>query len=364
MVGCTEGAPKINWEKDFVEEGKVANSGQQTSDGGYVLAGTSDGNAWLAKIDSSGNLEWQNTYGGSELEDIYEVQQITDGGYILAGMAQSFGHEYGAPLLVRTDIDGTLVWQKSYAGERQAGKTNSVAETLDGGFVFVGNIGSVEPDGIGGAFIAKTDIDGNQLWMKTYGEGMGCDFECIRNISGGSYIISGYKALKNDSFFPWIVKVDREGDLIWDRLLEELGDGFSKNIEQTSDGGYILATSCSDTQIVKIDLEGQIVWRMGYSWSETGTGGSPVSVHQISDGGYILACHVNETERSADAIVAKLNYEGKVVWKKLFKGTYLMAMAQQTSDGCYALIGNSKEEMPVGGIFPSKIWLVKLKESK
>jgi hypothetical protein len=367
-------APKLAWEKSLTGEAnnKVAQTGRQTSDGGYIIAGFSGNpsDAWLVKVNSSGDLEWENTYGGSNNDDASEVLQTSDGGYILSGSTESFGFGFNS-LLVRTDSEGNLLWQRGY----EAGIGNcSVAETEEGGFMFVGER-LLWPDNKAIAFIVRTDPEGNQLWVKTYGgEDGGGGYDHISPTADGNYIISGRKVSKEGGALPWLVKVNPEGEVIWERTLEGLG-GYGDYVEQTSDGGYILITEflrrfenyyhlLDDGQVAKTDAEGNLEWKRDFDWDWEETSGDLVSVHETEDGGYFLACYINEPqgtedEYRGDIMVAKLNSRGDVAWEKLFKKTYSVFMAQQTSDGGY-IVGADKWDSKRKGELFEMFWLYKL----
>jgi hypothetical protein len=157
----------VQWAKTYrIAYDNVAYSVQQTSDGGYVLAGWtnfwSGGNnydAFLIKTNASGNVQWAKTYGGTNNDSAYSVQQTSDGGYILAGVTYSFGTGGGDAFLIKTNASGNVQWAKTYGG---AGidKFIRVLQTSDGGYIAVGTTWSFGA-GNGDVFLIKTDANGN-----------------------------------------------------------------------------------------------------------------------------------------------------------------------------------------------------------
>ena len=146
----------ITWQKSLGgSDGDVAHSIQQTADEGYIVAGSSNSNDgdvtgsngesdfWIVKLDTTGSITWQNSLGGSVYEYALSVKQITDGGYIVAGLAYSNDGDISGYLgggdswIVKLDAAGNITWQKSFGGT-DSDNTNSIQQTLDGGFIIAG----------------------------------------------------------------------------------------------------------------------------------------------------------------------------------------------------------------------------------
>lgn len=142
--------PETAWSKTYGGSGvDYATSVQQTSDGGYVLAGVtySAGNGlgdfWLVKTDSAGDKQWSRTYGGTGDDLVDYVQQTSDGGYVLAGCTWSFGAGSNDFWLVKTDSSGNQQWNKTYGGA-QDDWASSVQQTSDGGYILAGGTDSFD----------------------------------------------------------------------------------------------------------------------------------------------------------------------------------------------------------------------------
>jgi len=166
-----------------------------TSDGGYVIVGTTyqydpNGDVWLAKTGADGNDAWEpKHFGGSSADLGNSVQQTTDGGYIIAGVTQSSGAGSGDMYLVKTDAAGNEVWSKTFGGPGNDGG-RSVQQTTDGGYVIAGFTYSSGTDS-SNVHLVKTDGNGNQMWYSTFGGSAKDDGASVQQTADGGYIIGG-----------------------------------------------------------------------------------------------------------------------------------------------------------------------------
>jgi serine/threonine protein kinase len=289
----------ITFEKTYGgSESDGAFSVQQTTDGGYIVAGwtSSSGagseDAYLIKTDSYGQLQWSKTYGGSEYDDAYSVQQTTDGGYTVAGWTYSSGAGRDDVYLIKTDSYGQLQWSKTYGGSKNDAAT-SVQQTTDGGYIVAGWTLS---SGAGGedVYLIKTDSYGQLQWSKTYGGSRNDAAFSVQQTADGGYIVAGgtYSSGAGDEDV-YLIKTDSYGQLQWSKTYGGLKDDQAYSVQQTRDGGYIVAgwTSSSgagskDVYLIKTDSYGQLQWSKTYG----GSGADCAhSVQQTKDGGYIVA---------------------------------------------------------------------------
>jgi len=229
----------IEWEKTY-SSGII--SMVQTSDGGYVLTGNE---FWLAKTDALGELQWERSHNGPELESAQCVIQTSDGGYAITGWTRP-GSGEGDFLLIKTDPSGELEWSKTY-GSIDKDEGHVVVQTSDGGYTLAGLMWNRSG---GDAGLVKTDLAGNLEWKRNYGEGTA---RAMALTSDGGYIIACGS----------LVKLDSEWNIQW---IQPYGNANS--VIQTSDGGYALAgtnlviidndLADSDAWLIKLNPEGNI----------------------------------------------------------------------------------------------------------
>jgi hypothetical protein len=249
-----ETAPEEAWNKTFGGDGgERAWSVQQTSDGGYIIAGDArsygagGSDFWLVKTDSNGNKVWDKTFGGTAGDEAYDVQQTSDNGYILAGRTGSYGAGNGNFWLVKTDSKGNEQWNRTFSGTGP-GEAESVQQTSDGGYILAGRTDSCSDRGFD-FWLVKTDSNGNKTWDKTYG-GTGRDTAySVQQTSDRGYILAGatysYGAGGSDFSDVWLVKTDSNGNKAWDKTFGGTARDEAYDVQQTSDGGYILAGQIS-----------------------------------------------------------------------------------------------------------------------
>ncbi len=354
--------PIIEWNKTYgwSESNEFARSICQTSDGGYIVVGVKEwttkygpltSDIYILKLDSRGNIEWERTYGGRGYDEAYSVQQTADGGYIVAGSMQVFeGYKLkGSEIYVlKLNSDGSIEWEKTYGGIA----AYSVRQTSDGGYVVAGVTRSSKGDR--DICVLKLDSNGNVVWNKTYG-GSGNDVATsIQQTADGGYIIAGAtRSVKKGGIY--VLKLDPNGNIEWDRTYGKSKYDIASSIQQTNDGGYIVAgiidslENRNDIYILKLDSNGNVQWSRTY-------GGSDVdgiySIQQTKDGGYIAVGMVDLFgKRKGDIYILKLDSNGYIQWEITHGGNDSDAAfsVQQISDGGYIVAGGTRSFGSGGG---------------
>lgn len=253
----------IRYDHDSSGTEEWASSVKQTSDGGYILAGFRNNydqdtlnEVLLVKTDDDGNVSWSKLFGGEGRDWANSVQQTSDGGYIIAGWTESFGVEFRDVYLIKTDGDGNEVWSRTF-GSAGYDEANCVCQTDDGGYIITGVLNSAD------IYLIKTDTIGNEIWSKTFG---GAGFESaysVRQTSDKGYIIAGVTTSFGEGVEDvYIVKTDSSGDEVWSKTVGGSDDEWGYSVWQTTDGGYIAAgvtqsmgSGSNDVYVVKLEPE-------------------------------------------------------------------------------------------------------------
>jgi len=332
---------------------------QQTADGGFIIAGqtqsSGSGNydVYLLKTDSSGNETWAKTFGGTEWDEANSVQQTTDGGFIIVGYTLSFGAGGGDVYLIKTDSSGNETWAKTFGGTGYD-YGSSVQQTTDGGFIITGyteSYGFEEKD----VYLIKTDSNGNETWARIF---RCTDFggtkyhygESVQQTTDGGFIIAGSRyTWSNDTGSDkdiYLLKTDSNGNEIWAKTFggTEWNEGYS--VQQTTDGGFIIAGRTSyrgnyEVNLIKTDSSGNEIWSKTFGSTGYDSGSS---VQRTTDGGYIIAGYTNSYDRKSDVYLIKTDSSGNETWSKTFGGTDgdSGSSVQQTTDGGYIIAGFTK----------------------
>lgn len=294
-----------------------------TIEGGYALVGYSNTSntiscITLMKIQSSGNLTWSKSFGGTSQEKAYSIRQTPTGEYFIGGKKKK-------PItqddfyLIKTNANGDTLWTKTYGGN--ANETiNSIDLCSDGGVIMTGyteSFGAGQKD----YYLIKVDNTGNVIWSKTYGYTLPDVANCVKQTSDGGFILAGYSNFVGTKSDIYVIKTNSFGDTLWTQTYSATNKGFYANdIIVTQDGGYALSGAVelwqfippstysairSDALLMKLSSSGQIQAIKQYSVA-TGiampciTGAYGNSIIQLPDescvvGGSFFNCSVFET---------------------------------------------------------------------
>ena len=340
----------LGWAKTFGGSGDdTGYAAQQTADGGYIIAGTTlsfgaGGNdVYLVKTDESGNKQWQATFGGYNYDECYSAQQTSDGGYILVG--QNLSVSSGGVYLVKTDASGNQQWSQIF-GINLYCVGRSVQQTFDGGYIITGYARGNGQDI--DVFLIKTEgTSGNRQWQKTLGGSSRDEGYSVQQTADGGYIIAGRtQSFGSGGWDVYLIKTDGNGNEQWHKTFGGTADDGGYSVQQADDGGYIIAGTTSsfgaglnDVYLIKTDDNGNEQWHKTFGGTADDGG---YSVQQTSDGGFILTGYSYSFGGGGwDVYLIKTDGNGNEQWHKTFGGAYYNCgySVRQTRDGGYIIGG-------------------------
>ena len=348
---CFSSEAQITFQKDF--GGTAYDFGycvQQTMDGGYIITGNTNGfgagnaDVYLIKTDANGNSLWTKTYGSGGNDFGYSVQQTSDGGYIIAGsFSAGFAHVY----LIRTDANGDTLWTKTFGGTGDDIGT-SVQQTTDGGYIITGWTNSFGA-GNSDVYLIKTDTNGDSLWTKTFG---GANYDggwCVQQTTDGGYVVIGYtQSFGAGAADVYLIRTDANGNLLWSKTFGGTGYDWGFSVQQTTDGGYIFGGNTysfgagnSDVYLIKTNTYGDSLWSKTFGGIDDDRA---YSIQQTTDSGYIISgLTYNFGAGYVDVYLIKTDADGDSLWTKTFGGINYEEgrSVQQTSDGGYVIAGST-----------------------
>jgi hypothetical protein len=342
-VSNAHGQTITTFEEAISPNYSYAEAVQQTSDGGYVLGATLSNTSYVAlvaKLDSSGNLQWQKQYQSSiGSSALYALTQTSDGGYVWGGYLQNSSTYPEYAIVTKLDSSGNILWQRTFG---VAEYVTDIRQTADGGFI-VGGVSPPSPSQIVQAWIAKLDFLGKVQWQKLLGSSQSAMANGVIQTSDGGYALAGLAEAN-----VLAAKLDASGNVKWQTVYtspSSLGLGYS--IVQTSDGGYMVGGYDNDSPFLalalKLSAAGKVQWARGYNIS--GAASTFFSARQASDGGYIFSGQFYTGigyYYGYNAWMVKTDVSGNVQWQKAYGSPNYAATFQNvglTSDGGFVSAG-------------------------
>ncbi len=299
-----------------------------TSDGGFIIAahkGFSVGGRGLdvqvVKLNSGGDFEWEREYhpeGYSYATSVIKILQTKDRSYLLVGEVFFLGPGYRPvfnPWLLKLDSLGDVLWSNVYS----TGWVSSVKETFDGGYIAVGNFGTIGFHDSNG-WVVKLNREGKIVWQETF---EGQDISAVDQTRDHGFVVAGTVCVCEptiSSAAAWVVRLDPNGKVMWEKayLVSDRSDAYS--IQETRNGGYIVVGHSSQgALILRLDRTGTIVWQELL----TGSQFTAQSVQQTSDGGSIVV----------GGFLLRLDASGNKVWMKTYGPNGVVEYAQEIRHG-------------------------------
>ena len=261
LIMRTDSEGNIEWQSLYGDtRDEIANSISSASDGGFIIAGeitnenTGNSSCYLLKVNNKGEFEWDRSFGGSLNDQGFFLISANDGGFVITGVTRSQNDSSGDLWLIKVNNTGEILWEKTFGGENfESGR--SLQQTSDEGYIIVGQTESFG-NGNNDAYLLKTDSQGNEIWSRTYG-GSGTDQGryVVETLDQG-YIISGYTDSYGSmgGFNFWLIKTDSNGDLEWQEYYGGSGDDRAFCGIQASDGGYAIVGQSNTGGSTGVDI--------------------------------------------------------------------------------------------------------------
>ncbi len=294
---------------------------QQTIDGGFIMSGITESfgagsiDMFLVKIDSIGNVQWATTYGGPNIDFCTGVQQCFDGGFIVSGYTTSFGTAGGATdiYLIKTDVWGDTVWTRTYGNNAVNDYAYNVKQTADSGFIVTG---STVVSGNTDMYLIKTDTAGNIQWSKTYGGAMDDVAYSVIQTPDGYCIGGSTSSFGAGGMDAYVIKTDFNGDTLWSKTFGTSDSDAVFSIQQTGNAGLIMTgyvnrhlARYDDVLILKTDMAGQTDWYQVIS-AVSSARDVGRSIIETLDGGYLVSGFTQSFNGGTDVYLIKTDYLG------------------------------------------------------
>ena len=342
----------------------VAYSIQQASDKGFVIAGKTESygsgsqDFYLVKTDTGGTVEWTKAYGSSYGDECYYASQTKDGGYILIGYGNNGGN-YDM-IVVKTNNTGDTLWSKFMGGIIYPEKGYEIKQTMDGGYIIAGETRAYATGSstYSDFYVVKLDVSGNHSWSKAYGGTNTDKGKSIEETMDNGFIIVG----ETQSFGSggkdfYLIRTDESGNELWSKTYGGTGDEVSPKVKQTADGGYIIAGTTNsfgagsdDIYVIKAAANGDTVWTKTYG---TSGGDDGYGIQQTFDGGYIISGYNYMSGFLLQLI--KTDPFGDTTWTSSFEDRIGGYDVIQTEDGGYATVGYNTAWIGTGASFDFSI---------
>jgi hypothetical protein len=242
----TNASGNVQWNATFGgSNDDVAYSVQQTTDGGYILGGYTSSfgsgftDMYLVKTNSSGGLQWEKTIGGANYDWCFSLQQTTDGGYILAGGTGYYLYRIGGVYLVKTDPSGNVIWSRTFRNPAYSEYATSVQQTTDGGYILAGYSNPYSLNG--DIYLIKIDSSGQQQWSRIIGGNGDDTANSVMQTTDGGFLITGsttsYGAGGTDVF---LVETNSSGFTTATQTFGGPENDWGNDAKQNSDGSCII----------------------------------------------------------------------------------------------------------------------------
>ncbi|MDA0316778.1 MAG: hypothetical protein O2906_06375 [Bacteroidetes bacterium] len=339
---------------------------------------------WLLKFDASGQQQWQKVYGGSDDDRGEDLITTNDGGYAILGSSKSndgnVSNNSGSNdfWVAKLDASGTIVWEKSF-GYIGADSAFSIIQTQDNGFLLSGVLDVSASDGAGNNrmnmerhaggdyWVVKIDAMGDLQWSRYFG-GTFTDtaYDSIQTQDGNFLIMGSSDSddvdINNNkgTYDFWVVKLNNTGTLLWEKSFGGTEIDEARTITSTADGNFLIAgdsrsndidlttnNGAADVWIIKINSNGDLLWEKTFGGSSFD---GVKAIHKTQNNEFLVAGNSRSSDGNLtknngqnDAWIFKINAQGNVMWQRTIGGNNidLLMGVTELNNGSIIGVGNT-----------------------
>jgi len=277
---------------------------------------------------------WSQTYGEEGTPTVADLIETYDGGFAIFGITGDF-NRHPDFLLIKTDENGVMLWNQTYGKINSDGKENvdrasCILQTDDGGYLLAGTTG-VYASGNSDIWLIKIDGQGNMIWNKTYGQWFNDYINSIIQTSDGNFILGGTTySIVGDLEDFYVLKINSYGNLMWNRTYGTANRDYGSSIVETSDGGYALGgyvqsarNGTAAYQLLKIDSVGNMLWNHSYGWNTLTNIKYSFTLNDViitSDGGFALGGtrRITSPFYPEEFFLVKTDENGVMLWNQTY----------------------------------------------
>jgi hypothetical protein len=334
-----------------------------TGDGGYLIAGMTrtqfagDSDLYVIKTNGLGEIQWTKTYGGTHPEYPNCILTLEDGNFFIIGYTSSYGAGSNDAWLIKINPSGDLLWSRTYGGVGDD-EAKEIIRTSDGNYAFVGRTnysGGTNFDG----FLYKIDGSGNVIWNKNYGGALYENLRCVKLCADGGFILTGQTMSSGAGGSDiYLVRTNSNGDVMWTQTYGGALEDDGNFIVVNNDGSFTITAETTsfgagdfDVQAMKVDANGGVIWNKFYGGDKKDVS---KTIRPTNDGGYIIgAISRSFGWINPDMWLVKIDGNGEKLWDKHYGLWYHdhCHSALPTSDGGYALVGHQVDAGNLAHVF-------------
>lgn len=344
-------AQPVTWQRvlEYTDNSALYKA-HQTSDGGYIAVGNNRiggyGKIMLVKFNKYGDTLW-NKYFDLSVNSVFSctwIEETNDKGFIITGAGPGISTD---SYLIKTDSSGNIQWHKTFGGS-DLDQGTCVKQLPDNGFIIL--IRTFSYSSTTDILLIRTDSAGNEIWKKIYGNNTGDELgEEIQLIKNSGFIIAGWKSISGQSSNLYLIRTDLNGEPLWTKTYNNFLSSGAYSIDLTNDNGFIIGGTADSTvderkaYVIRADSNGSIVWQKRYSsaykeycFSIRTMLGNRFAFCGMSDSTYF------NYER---AILRIIDGEGNILMEKYYRSGMTENAFQSvelTNDGGFILCGYSE----------------------